>query len=47
MNKYPELAQNKADFEDFFSKNSKYKISSDTVKKLLIENKKTRNYVEK
>jgi hypothetical protein len=47
MKKYPELAQNKADFYAFFAKNNKFIIPLETVRKLLIENKNSTSYVEK
>ena len=40
MKKYPELAQNKADFHAFFAKNNKSQIPFETMRKLLIENRK-------
>lgn len=47
MKKYPELAENKADFYAFFAKNNTSKIPVETIRKLLIENRKSRSYVEK
>ena len=47
MNKYPELAQNKAAFNLFLAKNSKYQMTPDIVKSALAENKNSRMYAKK
>ena len=46
MKKYPELNQNKEEFNLFLAKNTKYQITLDTLRKLLTENKNARKYVE-
>lgn len=47
MKKYPELAQNKTEFNLFLAKNSKYQMTPDIVRKALAENKNSRMYAEK